>query len=54
MKIDISRPEIVSIFEEIQQNPERIFHMIRLDVQEMVGRYLSEMMNTEPTHFLGR
>ncbi len=28
--------------------------MIRLDVREAVGKYLSEMMNAEMTHFLGR
>jgi len=28
--------------------------MIRLDVREAVGKYLSEMMNAELTHFLGR
>lgn len=54
MKIEISVPEVVAIFKEIQQNPEQIFEMIRLDVREMVGRYLSEMMNAELTHFLGR
>jgi putative transposase len=41
-------------FKEIQQNPEQIFQMVRLDVKEIVGRYLSEMMNAELTHFLGR
>lgn len=54
MKIEISVPEVVSIFKEIQENPEKIFQMVRLDVQEMVGKYLSEMMNGELTHFLGR
>ena len=54
MKIEISIPEVVGIFKEIQQNPEQIFEMIRLDVREMVGRYLSEMMNAELTDFLGR
>jgi len=54
MRIEISVPEVVSIFKEIQQNPEQIFQMLRLDVKEMVGRYLSEMMNAELTHFLGR
>jgi putative transposase len=54
MKIEISVPEVVTIFKEIQQNPERIFQMVRLDVREIVGKYLSEMMNAELTHFLGR
>jgi putative transposase len=54
MRIEISVPEVVSIFKEIPQNPEQIFQMVRLDVKEIVGRYLSEMMNAELTHFLGR
>jgi hypothetical protein len=29
MSIKISLPEVVSIFKEIQQNPEQIFQMVR-------------------------
>ena len=54
MKIEISVPEVVTIFKEIQNQPEMIFDMIRLDVRKMVGRYLSEMMSVELTHCLGR
>jgi putative transposase len=54
MKVEISVPEVVSIFKEIQDQPQKIFEMVRIEVQEMVGRYLSEMMNAELTHFLGR
>jgi putative transposase len=54
MKIEISVTEVVSVFKEIQTQPERLFEMIRLDVREVVGKYLSEMMNVELTHFLGR
>lgn len=38
MKIEISVPEVVTIFKEIQENPEKIFQMVRLDVLEMVGK----------------
>jgi len=51
MKIEISVPEVVSVFKEIQTQPEKVFEMIRLDVREAVGKYLSEMMNAELTHF---
>jgi putative transposase len=54
MKIELNVSEVISIFKEIQQSPEKIFEMIRLDVREAVGRYLSEMMTTELTHFFGR
>lgn len=54
MKVEISVPEIVGIFKEIQVQPQKIFEMIRMDVREMVGNYLSELMKTEFTLFLGR
>jgi putative transposase len=54
MRVEISVPEIVTLFKEIQNQPQKIFEMVRMDVREMVGRYLSEMMSTELTQFLGR
>ena len=54
MKIEISVPEVVSIFKEIQQQPENIFEMIRVEIKESVGQYLSKMMDLERTEFLGR
>jgi len=44
----------VSIFKEIQEQPERIFEMIRVEIRENVGEYLSELMKVELTRFLGR
>ncbi len=54
MKIEISVSEVVSVFKEIQTKPEKLFEMIRLDVREAVGKYLSEMMNAELSQFLGQ
>jgi len=54
LKLEISVPEVIEIFNEVQQRPEKLFEMIRYDVQEAVGQYLSSMMNAELTHFLGR
>jgi putative transposase len=54
MKVEISVPEVVSVFKEIKQQPERIYEMIRTEVRENVGQYLSRLMDTELTHFLGR
>ena len=54
MRVEVSVPEIVTLFKEIQTQPEKVFEMIRLDVREMVGKYLTEMMNAELSHFLGR
>lgn len=54
MKVEISVPEVVSIFKEIQEHPENLFEMIRADIRQSVGDYLSWMMDAELTHFLGR
>ena len=54
MKVEISVPEVMSIFKEIQQKPENIFEMIRVEIKESVGEYLSRLMDLERTEFLGR
>jgi len=54
MKVEISVPEVVSIFKEIQEKPDRIFEMIRVEIRESVGEYLTRLMDTELTNFLGR
>jgi putative transposase len=54
MKVEISVPEVVDIFKEIQEQPEKLFDMIRCDIRETVGEYLSKLMDVELTHFLGR
>ncbi|MBW2342213.1 MAG: transposase [Deltaproteobacteria bacterium] len=54
MKVEISVPEIVDIFKEIQEQPERLFEMIRVEIRDNVGQYLSKLMDMELTHFLGR
>lgn len=54
MKIEINVPEVVAIFKEIQTQPQKIFEMIRVDMRQVVGRYLSEMMTAELTHCPGR
>ena len=54
MKLEITVPEVISIFKEIQQQPEALFEMIRDDIKQTVGQYLSELMNAEMTRFLGR
>ena len=54
MKVEISVSEVVNIFKEIQEQPEKIFEMIRVEIRENVGEYLSELMKVELTRFLGR
>ena len=54
MKVEISVPEIVNIFKEIQEQPDKIFEMIRVDIRQSVSEYLSKLMDMERTQFLGR
>ena len=54
MRIEISIPEVKSIFKDIMGKEQNVFEMIRVNVQEEVGRYVTELMNAELTHFLGR
>ncbi|MBE9593248.1 MAG: transposase, partial [Proteobacteria bacterium] len=54
MKLKISVPEVVSIFKEIKEQPEKLYEMIRTDIRETIGQYLSGLMDAELTHFLGR
>lgn len=54
MKVEISVPEVVSVFKDIQGKPEEIFNMIRVEIRESVGEYLSKLMDVELTQFLGR
>lgn len=54
MKMDISVAEVMELINEIRQEPDNLFEMIRATVKENVGQYLSELMETELTGFLGR
>jgi putative transposase len=54
MKLEITVAEVKEIFKEIQEQPEQIFEMMRLDIKEIASRYLTALMNAELSHFLGR
>jgi putative transposase len=54
MQVEISVPEVIEVFKEIQTTPEKLFEMIRFNVQEEVGNYLSKVMDLELTQFLKR
>ena len=54
MKIKISVPEIVTLFKEIKKEPSKMFELIRTDVREMVGNYISELLDIELKDHLKR
>ena len=47
MKVEISVQELAEVFNEIQTQPERIFEMMRLEIRDSIGGYLSELMKVE-------
>jgi len=54
MKMEITVTEVRELINEICQEPGNLFDMIRANVQETVGQYLSALMDSELTDFLGR
>jgi putative transposase len=54
MKVEITVPEAIEFFNGIQKQPEAIFDMIRDDIRNTIGEYLSSLMDMELTTFLGR
>ena len=45
MKLEITVNEVTEIFKVIQQRPEQLFEMIRLDIKEVVGDSLDQQPN---------
>jgi len=54
MKMEITVTEVRELINEIRQQPGALFDMIRVNVQETVGQYMSALMDSELTQFLGR
>ena len=54
MKMEITIAEAMELINEIRKQPNDLFEMIRADVKESVGLYMTELMNAELTDFLGR
>lgn len=54
MKVEITVPEAIEMFKTIQKQPDMIFDLIRQDIRKSVGQYLSSLMDTELTEFIGR
>jgi len=54
MKMEITVTEAVELINEMYHQPDALFETIRADVKDSVGQYLSELMETELSSFLGR
>ena len=54
MQITLSVTEFKELCKSIQKRPGRLFKMIRQEIRETTGQYLSELIQMELTDFLGR
>jgi putative transposase len=54
MKLQVSVTELVDLIKEVQMAPARIFEIMGMDIRKQVGDYLSQLMDVERTHVLGR
>jgi putative transposase len=54
MQLEVTVPEVFEVFKEICLSPEKLFDMMRLDLRELAGEYLSALMEWELTLHLGR
>jgi transposase-like protein len=52
--INMAVTEVREHINEIRKQPNDLFEMIRADVKKNVDQYMSELMDTEMTEFLGR
>jgi putative transposase len=54
MRIDLSVTEFKELCKSIQKRPKKLFKMMRQEIRETTGQYLSELIQVELTDFLGR
>jgi putative transposase len=54
IEVSVNVPEVREFINDILQTPKKVFDLLRFDVRETAGNYLSYLMNAELTMFLGR
>lgn len=54
LKTNVQLPEVKEIFKEIMEQPEKMFDMLRIDLQKTCEQAVSRLIQAELTHFLGR
>ncbi len=54
MQINFSITEFKELYTSIQKRPKKLFKMMRQEIRETTGQYLSELIQMELTDFLGR
>ncbi len=54
LELRINVPEVKEYIKEIAEALGKIFHLMRFNVEESVGKYLSQLMEAELSVFIGR
>lgn len=54
MELKVNVPQIREFLNQIIQAPGKVFDLLRVDVRETMSRFLSELMESEISFFLGR
>lgn len=54
LELTVSVPEIRELINDVAENPWKIFELVRCNVRESVGTFLSNLMDAQLTLFLGR
>ena len=54
MHLEVTVPEVFEVFKEICLSPEKLFEMMRLNLRELAGEYLTALMEWELTIHLGQ
>jgi transposase-like protein len=54
MELKVSVSEALTLIKEVENVPAKIFEYIGVSIQEAVGKFLTNLMDNELTHYLGR
>jgi len=54
MQITLSVTEFKELCKSLQKRPKKLFKMMRQEIRQTMGQYLSELIRMELTHYLGR
>ncbi|OQC53145.1 MAG: Transposase, Mutator family [Deltaproteobacteria bacterium ADurb.Bin026] len=54
MELKLSVSEVLTLIKEVENVPAKIFEYIGVNIQEAVGKFLTNLMDNELTHHLGR
>ena len=54
MEFRVNVAEVKDFIKGIAESSGKIFNMVRFNVKESVGQYLTDLMNAELTFYIGR